>query len=120
MANKRNLKKYIRTSCGAAAVDMILARDAFPQIKRGDVYNIVAQAVALQQGSLSRVGINFDHAPKDFENKAIYNKERAKYFRQAYAKLLADFADGLDELVKKMNEALPEEVRKQIKEALAE
>lgn len=120
MANKRELKKFIRTSCGAAAVDMILAREAFPEIKRNDVYSIVAEAVSLQQNMLSRVGINFDRVPRDFENKAQYNKERNKYYRQAYGKLLDDFGKGLDELVKKMNEALPQEVRNKIKEALSE
>jgi len=120
MANKRELKKFIRNACGAVAVDMILARDAFPQIKSSDVHRIVRDVVTLQESSLRRVSISFDRQPSDFENAAEYMKARRIYFRQAYGKLLADFDEGLQAIVKKMNAALPDEVRKQIKEALSE
>ena len=37
MANKRDLKKYIRNTCGALAGEILLARAAFPAIERKTV-----------------------------------------------------------------------------------
>ena len=120
MANKRELKKFIRNSCGAVAVDMVLAREAFPQIKSNDVHTVVRDAVALQENTIGKVNISFDRCPSDFENAADYAKARRAYFRHAYHKLLVEFDEGIQAIVKTMNAALPQEVRQKIKEALTE
>lgn len=118
MANKRDLKKFIRNSCGALALDMVLARESFPQIDRKAVHEIVLDAARLQTATLRRVDVAFDRTPKDFESEQAYNKARSKYYKEAYTKLLDNFDAEIVEIVKKMNAALPEEVRKAIKEAI--
>lgn len=42
MANKRQLKKFVRNTCGALASEIILARAAFPEIARKEVHDIVS------------------------------------------------------------------------------
>ena len=76
MANKRDLKKFIRNTCGALASEIIIARVVFPAISREEVNDIVAQIAALQCTTLAKVGIVFDKAPGEYESAAAYRKER--------------------------------------------
>lgn len=119
MANKRELKKFIRNTCGALALDMVLARESFPAIDRKAVHDVVLEAARLQTRTLSRVSVEFDRTPAQFESKAAYNKARQAFYKEAYANLLADFEKAVKEIVGQMNAALPDEVRKAIKEAIS-
>ncbi|MCH5222029.1 MAG: hypothetical protein J1F05_06895 [Muribaculaceae bacterium] len=120
MASKRDLKKFIRNTCGALASEIILAKVAFPVVDGKKVYDIVTKVAALQSSTISKVSVNFDKALRDFAEKAEYNKERRAYYRTAYDNLLSDFDKAVDEIIKEMNSALPEEVRQTLKEAAAE
>lgn len=119
MANKRDLKKLIRNTCGALALDMILARESFNQIDRKAVHNIVLDAARLQGKTLRRVNFSYDRSLDSFEDYKAYKKARSSYYRQAYSTLLTDFNAEVAEIVKSMNAALPDEVRKAIKEAIS-
>lgn len=119
MATKRQLKKYVRNTCGALASEIILAHVAFPAIDGNKVSEIVTEIASLQCSAIARVGISYDKAPRDFESKNEYRKDRRAYFATAYNKLVADFNNDVLALVKKMNAALPEEVRQTIKETVA-
>lgn len=117
MANKRELKKFIRNSCGAAADEMLLARSAFPSISRKAVYDVIQKLAALQGASLRLVSIAYDKTPRSFDSVAAYRADRAAYYRAAYNKLLEEFDAKMSEIVKDMNAALPDEVRQALKEA---
>lgn len=118
MANKRQLKKFVRNTCGALASEIILARAAFPEIARKDVHDIVSDIARLQCTTLAKVGISFDKAPHDYAELSEYHKARKAYFATAYGKLLDGFHDEVSAIVKRMNDALPEPVRQTIKEAV--
>lgn len=118
MANKRELKKAIHNTCGELALEIVMARDAFPVVKTDDVRDVVLGAARLQVTALSHVNVSFDRTPSQFANRAEYNKARHAFFKAAYAKLDSDFNEGVGEIVKKMNSALPDEARQKIKEAL--
>ena len=120
MATKRQLKKMVRNTCGALAAEIIFARAAFPQIDRKEVHDIIAEIAALQSDTLVKVGITFDKAPRDFEDGSLYKKARRDYFRKAFDSLMDSFDAGVEAVLKKMNAALPAEVRAQIKDAVAE
>lgn len=117
MATKRQLKKAVRNTCGALAAEIIFARAAFPSIDRKNVHDIIVEIAGLQSDTLTKASIAFDKAPRDYENKAEYNKARRTYFNTAYTNLLDCFDKAVVEIVKKMNAALPDEVRQTIKEA---
>lgn len=117
MATKRELKKYIQNMCGALASEIVLARAAFPQIERKAVHDIVVDVARLQAETLAKTGISFDKAPRDYANRADYNKARRTYFNTAYNKLMDDFDAAVAKVIKKMNEALPDDVRATIKTA---
>ncbi len=97
MANKRTLKKRIHQVCGEAAVDVLIA---LPSDKS---HPIVFKIAELQTRTLSNITFSFDHAGADFANRAEYNKARAAYNRKAFAKLNADFRDGLRAIVAELN-----------------
>lgn len=117
MANKRDLKKFIRNICGSMAMDMELVGHLFPQINPRDVEQIVIEAAILQATTIRRTNIAFDRSRSDFNTRAEYNKARHEYFRKAYSALLDRFDSDSAELVKHMNSALPEEVREVLKKA---
>ena len=120
MANKRDLKKFIRNTCGALASEIIIARVVFPAISREEVNDIVAQIAALQCTTLAKVGIVFDKAPGEYESAAAYRKERRQYFATAFNALGDEFDKAVEAVVKRMNSALPEDVRAEIKATISE
>lgn len=120
MANKRNLKKFVRNTCGSLAAEIILARAAFPTIERKAVHDIINDIAVLQSTTLAKISVAFDKKAKAFDNTAQYRKERKAYFNKAYTSLLDEFNTSVLEIVKKMNAALPQEVRDTIKAAAAE
>ena len=63
MANKREIKKFIRNTCGALAAEMLLARAAFPEIDRKETYEIITDIATLQTSALAKVGVTFDKTP---------------------------------------------------------
>lgn len=120
MANKRDLKKYIRNTCGSLAGEILLARAAFPVIERKTVHDIINDIAVLQGTTLSKVSVSFDKKARDFAEAGEYRKARSEYYAKAYGSLIGEFDDAVLGIVKKMNAALPAEVREAIKEAAAE
>lgn len=120
MANKRDLKKFIRNTCGAMAAEIVLARAAFPEIPRKEVHDIVSDIARMQCTNLAKVSISFDKTPGDFDTIAEYHKAKRAYFNTAFNKLIDDFDGEVTEMVKRMNAALPEQVRSTIRKAVSE
>lgn len=116
MTNKRQLKKYFRYVCGDLAAEIIVARDLFGGFDDEAVSKLIIEIADLQQGSLSRVNFSFDKSPKDFATKAEYNKALKAYHHTAYDKLLVEFDNSVEAIVKKMNEITPQEVRDAFKD----
>lgn len=114
MANKRQLKKKISYACGDVAAEIILAAHFFDSVDPEKVNKIISDVATLQVEARGMVSVAFDKVPKDFKTttKKEYNKERRAYYRTAYASLRKEFSDKLVAIVKEMNEALPEDVKK--------
>lgn len=117
MANKRDLKKFIRNTCSSLAIEMNMAARIFPQIDADEVEKIIVETALLLHRTLRRVDITFDHVRRDYDNKADYYKARKEYFRHAYGSLLSQFDAEVQQLVSHMNRALPQDVRMVLKEA---
>lgn len=120
MANKRELKKFIRNACGAMASEILIARSIFPSITRKNVYDIVRKIASLQAMTLRLVSVSYDKTPDAFEDIRAYRADKRSYYKLAYKKLLENFDAKLLEIIKDMNAALPEDVRAQLKDAAAQ
>ena len=114
MATKRQIKKRIQYVCGQMAAEILLAQFIATDMKEDDVNRIVCNIAALQAESISHVSVSFDKVPGDFTQPGEYAKARRKYFRAAFARLKADFAAAATDILKQMNEAVPEDQRKLI------
>ncbi len=111
MTNKRQLKKHIRYVCGELAVTLLIANAGVRGFDTEKTPEIVGKIAILQETSVAHVSISYDKVASDFENRKAYNAARAKYFATAYAKLLKEFGDQVQEIVKEMNAAMPQEAR---------
>ncbi len=116
MASKRQLKKFIRRSCGAFAAEILIARHTFNGISSEKVYDILRKLAQLQETTLSKANISYDHTPKG-SDAAEYRKAKRAYYHKAYSKLIEEHMEGLDGILKEMNAALPEDVKAILKEA---
>ena len=115
MSNKRYLKKRILQVCGDIATEAILAAVIFAkEVDRDKINEVINDVAALQEATLVKSNFSFDKSPRDFEDKGAYRKARRKYFAEAYNRLNKDFVDQAVEIVKKLNEIVPENVRKTI------
>jgi ABC-type lipoprotein release transport system permease subunit len=111
MATKRQLKKHIGYVCGDIAAELLIARHIYDGFDDEKVNAIINDIASLQVESIKNVTFDYDKARKSFEHEGEYRKARRAYFRQAYKTLLADFNNSVSEIVRNMNEAMPQEVK---------
>lgn len=115
MANKREFKKRVRTICGELASDAMIAATLFPkEVNREKVNILINEIAALQEDTIALTSFSFDKAPRDYESLAVYHSERRKYFATAYKKLNKDFIDRALEIVKQLNDVVPENARRTV------
>ena len=107
MANKRQLKKAIRRTCGYLAGECIISQQLIPGIDKETLDNAIVEAADLQTETLKSVTFSFDKTCKSFDNASEYHKARSAYFRKAYMKLTETFNEVIDKIVGTMNSALP-------------
>ena len=107
MANKRLLKKNIRTVCGDLAAEIIYAAHTVPGFSAEKVRKIVNDIARLQVVALERASFTFDKTARDFGSIKEYNKVRNKYNKKAYEQLRDDFNNAVRIIVKAMNDIRP-------------
>lgn len=111
MANKRDLKKEIQYVCGDIAAECLIAKNFVKGVDKEKLTEVIGKVADLQISAIDAVSFSFDKLPKDFENGAAYNKARYTYFRKAYTALREKFYTKVNDLVKEMNAAIPQEVK---------
>lgn len=117
MANKRDLKKEIRYVCGDLAAECLIAKNFVKGVDCEAMKNIIGEIADLQISALDTVSFSYDKVRSDFESGREYAKARSAYFRKAYGSLREKFYDKVQAIVKKMNAALPAEVKANNKKA---
>lgn len=113
MANKRDLKKRIQTVCGDIASDALIASVLFSDKVDSERINIIINEIAaLQEDSIALASFSFDRSRRDFNSEKEYRHARRSYFATAYKKLNKEFIERAIEIVKQLNDVVPEEARK--------
>lgn len=107
MANKRILKKQVHYICADIALECSIALQTIPDINEEIITDAIRDLAILQTDTLRKISFSFDRAPRDYEVKSVYNKERASYNKTAFRKLQVEFNEKILEIVNKMNSALP-------------
>lgn len=111
MANKRNLKKQIKYVCGDIATDCLIAGNYVKGVDTATMRELVGKLASLQDNTLKNISFAFDKAPRDFADRHAYNKARAAYFRTAFKSLRDKFNSRIQDIIREMNAALPQEVK---------
>lgn len=117
MANKRELKKQIQYICGDLAAECLIAKNFVKGVDGEAMKRAIANIADLQTATLAMASFSFDKQPKDFASRNLYNKAQSAYYKKAYGSLRAKFLDKVNEIVKEMNAALPQEVKDNNKKA---
>lgn len=111
MSSKRQLKKRINAICNDLANDIQHAAYLYPGMDEEKALTLLTDIATLKIDSLSKVTFAYDKCAKEFDTKHAYHKARHAYKAAAYAKLRKEFADKAFEIVKRMNELVPADVR---------
>ena len=111
MSSKRQLKKRINAICSDLANDIQHAAYLYPSMDEEKALAVLADIAALKIDSLSKVSFAFDKVRRDFASEHEYHKALHAYKAAAYARLRKEFADKTYEIVKRMNELVPADVR---------
>lgn len=120
MANKRNLKKYIKYTCGDIAGECIFAKIYFAGVDDNKMDEIIVKAAGLQTTTIDKVSVSFDKTPKTFGgNLADYRKAKKQYFKECYKALKQEFVKDIENIVCEMNAALSQEQKEANKAALS-
>ena len=107
MANKRQLKKEIRYICGEVAAECALAKYLVEDVNKDVLNDSLRDVAALQEETLSRVNVNFDKVPKNFDSLKVYNIAKKNFMDKAFKALTDEFNKRVQEIIDKMNSALP-------------
>ncbi len=118
--NKRDFKKYV-DALGASVIDEMI--HYYYNVEGVDKEKI-AKAMETVLGAVGKAKNNanifFDRGMRSFENPEAYAKAKRNFFRQLFKKIEGEFDNEVNEGVKLFNEAIPEEVKSQNKQAAAE
>ena len=120
MANKRSVKKQIRTLCGELAAELLTASAVIDGFNADRVQALVGRIAALQVNALSHCSFAYEKSEKDFDDARAYRNARRSYNHKAFAKLAADTEAEVAAILKEMNAMLPQSVRDAVKQAAAE
>lgn len=107
MSSLRQIKKNIKSFCNDLTAECVIADTLGKNVDSKKLADVVYNTVKLKYDSLKKVSVAFPKTPKDFANKAEYNKARKKYFKQAFASLDTIFFKEIDGLVAQLNKAVP-------------
>lgn len=120
MANKRNLKKLIKYTCGDIAGECIFAKIYFEGVDYDKMDEIIVKSAILQATTVDKVSVSFDKTLKSFNGNAFeYRKAKNAYYKECYNALKKDLSDAVADIVAEMNSALSQEQKDANKAALS-
>lgn len=117
MSSIRRTKKDIRYACGDLAAELLIASHAIKDFNRDETPNIINDIASLQVDSLSKCKFAFDKVKSDFEDGKAYRIAKNKYAAAAFRKLKEEMSTRMQEIVGKMNAAMPQHIKDAAKKA---
>lgn len=105
ITSKRDLKKYINRVCTEISEAILPAAVLTKHITDEKAQEILGKLSEYQAQAISRLNISFDKTPDAFESARAYHAAKTAYYREAYAKLTAEFEKGASELISSVNKA---------------
>ena len=119
MANKRDLKKYIKIVCGDIVGECVFAKFYFDGVDTEKMDEIIVRAAFLQTNTIDKVSVSFDKTLKSFEGNAkAYKVAHKAYYKECFKQLKAELNNEVEAIVAEMNKAITQEQKDANKTAL--
>lgn len=118
MANKRDFKKYAEALGSSACEQMVYVYDSVENVDKDKVAEAIEKVLCAVAAAKANADVTFDKGVKAFANLKEYSVAKKNFYRQLFSKINDDFYAQIDEALKIFNQAVPEEVKKENKEAL--
>lgn len=111
MANKRDLKKYMKTLAANVAGETIFILNYYDNIDFEKADKVIDDLSQLLIEKTDDVSVGFDKTLKvSFEgNLKEYRKAHRSYYKKCYSELIKEFNEKIQEIVKEMNALLSKE-----------
>lgn len=107
MSSVKDLKKEVRRVCNQIASEAMTAAAVLGGKAGKEMAAVVTDVANLQTNALAAASFRFDKLPTDFPTKKDYNRARSEFFANAYRSYREKFLGHVEEIVAKMNAALP-------------
>lgn len=120
MANKRDLKKYMKVLSANLAGDTLFIVHTYNDIDINKAEEIIYKIRTMLTENIAKVSVAFDKTCSESFNNERHNYRKAhrKYYKECYQKLLSDFHAQFSTLLKEMNSLLsPEQLEENKKMA---
>ena len=117
MANKREFKKYADALGSSACEQMVYIYETTDNVDKDKVAKAIEKVLCAVAAAKSNSDVTFDKGVKAFANLVEYSKAKKDFYRKLFDKINDNFHAQIDEALKLFNEAVPEEVKKDNKEA---
>ncbi|MCD8387744.1 MAG: hypothetical protein LUD17_12775 [Bacteroidales bacterium] len=99
ITSKRDLKKHIHRIEDEVVQVVIPAAVYSGLLSEEKAAEMLTELAKLTQEATERLSIAFDKAPSAFDSHNAYKAARTQYFKQAYAKALLDYEQGVTALI---------------------
>lgn len=117
--NKRTYKKSIKDVGASLCENFMIGYYNIEGVDKEKVENAIGLVLAGITTACDSSNIFFGKGEKEFADKAAYLKAKTVFFKELFNKINSDFSETVNSALKLFNEAVPEEVKKANKEALA-
>lgn len=109
MSNLRIAKKNIKNLCNDIIAECVIAETLGKNADTSKLADIVENTIKLKYDSIRKASVSFDKAPRDFANRAEYNKAKRNYYKKVFASLDTLFFKEIESQVAELNKAVPKD-----------
>ncbi len=99
---------------------MMIAYYNVDNAKKEQISAAVGKVLEAIENAKNNANVYFDRGPKAFGDMKEYAKAKKNFFKALFNKIENEFNEEINGAIKDFNAALPEEVKKAQKEAVAE
>ena len=105
MANKRQLKKYLKNTAANIAGETVFIINYFENVDEAKANDIIDRTLQLLTEKVAEASVSFDktYAISFNKDRKAYRKAHTAYFKNCYKELLKEFNEGIQAVVKEMN-----------------
>lgn len=120
MANKREFKKFVEAVGGNVVSEMMTSYYNDKDADKEKIEHAIGRVLGATGAAKSNANVYFDRGVKSYADSREYTKAKAAFFKALFKKISGDFNREVNDAVKEFNAALPEDVKKSNKEAVAD